>query len=219
MEFFPKVVFILPILGQSIPITETIVVTWGIMLGLMILGYVAGKNLEKIPTGIQNVAETAYEGIEDLIQVTMGEKRPEFVPYIGTLALYLLVANLVGLTTLRAPTADLSTTLALASITFVLTQIEGIKRKGILGYLKGFVEPLPFMAPLNIVGALTNPFSLAFRLFGNIIGGMVIMGLVYTAVPILIPVPLHFYFDIFSGVLQTFIFIMLTLTFIAMAAD
>ena len=78
---------------------------------------------------------------------------------------------------------------------------------------------MPFMAPLNIVGALTNPFSLAFRLFGNIIGGMVIMGLVYTAVPILIPVPLHFYFDIFSGVLQTFIFIMLTLTFIAMAAD
>lgn len=219
MEFFPKVVFVLYILGKSIPITETVVVTWGIMAVLIILAYLAGKNVEEIPRGIQNVVEVMYEGTENLIKVTMGEKRPEFIPYIGTLALFLLVANLIGLIALRPPTADLSTTLALALITFVLTQIEGVKKKGFLGYLKGFFEPLPFMAPLNFIGALTNPFSLAFRLFGNIVGGMVIMGLVYAAVPIFIPVPLHLYFDMFSGILQTFIFIMLTLTFITMAAD
>ncbi|MDD4568910.1 MAG: F0F1 ATP synthase subunit A [Tepidanaerobacteraceae bacterium] len=219
MEFFPKVVFVLFILGESISITETVVVTWGIMLVLMIIAFLVGRNFEKIPHGIQNVLEVLYEGIGNLIKVTMGEERPGFIPYIGTLTLYLTVANLIGLITFRPPTADLSTTLALALITFILTQIEGIRRKGFLDYLKGFFEPLAFMAPLNFLGALTNPFALAFRLFGNIVAGIVIMGLVYQAVPIVIPVPLHFYFEIFSGILQTFIFIMLTLTFIAMAAD
>lgn len=219
MEFFPKVVFVLHILGKPIPVTETVIVTWGIMAVLIVSTYLVGKNFRKIPQGIQNVVEAIYEGIENLIKVTMGEKRPEFIPYVGTLALFLLVANLIGLIALRPPTADLSTTLALALITFVLTQIEGARKKGVWGYLKGFFKPLAFMAPLNFIGALTNPFSLAFRLFGNIVGGMVIMSLVYTAVPIFIPVPLHFYFDMFSGILQTFIFIMLTLTFISMAAD
>jgi F-type H+-transporting ATPase subunit a len=219
VEFFPKVAYILSIMGISVPITETVAVTWGIMSVLILSAYFAGNSLKKIPRGIQNVVEVMYEGIENLIKVTLGEKRNEFIPYIGTLALYLLVANLVGLIALRPPTADLSTTLALALITFVLTQIEGVKKKRFLGYLKGFFQPLPLMAPLNFIGALANPFSLAFRLFGNIVGGMVIMSLVYTAVPILIPVPLHFYFDMFSGILQTFIFIMLTLTFITMAAD
>lgn len=219
MEFFPKVVFTLRIKDTSIPITETVVVTWGIMLMLIIFGYFVGKNLKNIPQGIQNVVEVLYEGIENLMQVTMGVKKPELLPYIGTLGLYLLAANLMGLIGLRPPTADLSTTFALALITFVLTQIEGIRNKGVLGYLKGFFEPIPFMAPLNFIGEITNPISLSFRLFGNMIGGMVIMSLVYTAVPIFIPVPLHFYFDMFSGILQTFIFIMLTLTFITMAAD
>jgi len=107
----------------------------------------------------------------------------------------------------------------LALITFILTTLEGFKSKGVFGYVKGFFEPLPFMAPLNIIGAITNPISLAFRLFGNILGGMVVMALIYSAAPILIPIPLHFYFDIFSGLLQTFIFVMLTMTFISMAAD
>jgi F-type H+-transporting ATPase subunit a len=75
------------------------------------------------------------------------------------------------------------------------------------------------MAPLNVIGQIANPFSMAFRLFGNILGGMIIMGLVYSVVPVLIPAPLHFYFDVFAGVLQTFIFIMLTMTFVTMAAD
>lgn len=219
MEFFPRVVFILPLFGINIPVTETVVVTWGIMAGLIIFGYVAGKNFERIPHGLQNVVEILYEGLEGLIKSTMGEGKDGFVPYIGTLAMFLAVANLIGLLTFRPPTADLSTTLTLAGITFVLSQYEGLKRKGVTGYIKGFFEPLPFMAPLNVIGQIANPFSMAFRLFGNILGGMIIMGLVYSVVPVLIPASLHFYFDVFAGVLQTFIFIMLTMTFVTMAAD
>jgi len=219
VEFFPRVVFVLPLFGIAVPVTETVVVTWGIMAGLMAFGYVAGKNLERIPHELQNWVEILYEGLEGLIKSTMGEGKEGFVPYIGTLTMFLAAANLVGLLTFRPPTADLSTTLALAGITFVLTQYEGLKKKGVTRYIRGFFEPLPFMAPLNIIGQFANPFSMAFRLFGNILGGMIIMGLVYSVVPVLIPAPLHFYFDVFAGVLQTFIFIMLTMTFVAMAAD
>ena len=86
-----------------------------------------------------------------------------------------------------------------------------------MGYFKGFFEPLWFLFPLNVVGELATPISLSFRLFGNILGGMIIMSLLYQVVPILIPAPLHIYFDIFSGVLQAFIFTMLTMVFISSA--
>ncbi|MCR4429758.1 MAG: F0F1 ATP synthase subunit A [Tepidanaerobacteraceae bacterium] len=219
MEFFPKVIFIIPLYGMKIPVTETVVVTWGIMAGLMAFGYAAGKNLERMPHGLQNGVEIFYEGLEGLIESTMGEGNEGFVPYIGTLAMYLAVANLIGLLAFRPPTADLSTTLTLAGITFALTQYEGLRKKGVTGYIRGFFEPLPFMAPLNIIGQIANPFSMAFRLFGNILGGMIIMNLAYSAMPVIIPAPLHFYFDVFAGVLQTFIFIMLTMTFVGMAAE
>lgn len=219
MEFFPKVIFSFSLWGREIPVTETVVVTWGIMAFLMVFGVFAGRGLRRIPQGLQRATEILYEEIENLVNSIFGEERREFIPYIGTLGLYLVIANLVGLITLRPPTADLSTTLALALITFGLTLLEGLKSKGVVGYIKGFFQPMIFMTPLNIIGAVTNPMSLAFRLFGNILGGMVVMGLVYSAAPVFVPIPLHFYFDIFSGLLQTFIFVMLTLMFIAMASD
>ncbi len=219
MRFFPKVVFTVPLFGRTVPVTETVVVTWGIMLVLMALGFAAGKNLEQFPGRFQNAVEVFYEAIEGLVKSAMGEGKEGFVPYMGTLGLYILTANMIGLFTLRPPTADLSTTLTLAGITFALTQYENISSRGIKGYIKSFFEPLPFMFPLNIIGAVANPVSMAFRLFGNILGGMVIMGLVYSVVPAVVPVPLHFYFDIFAGVLQAFIFVMLTMTLIATAAE
>jgi F-type H+-transporting ATPase subunit a len=219
MDFFPKTVFTLNLFGQTIEITETVTVTWLIMLILVVFSMYAGKRLETFPRGISNAVEMLVETVDWLVKSTMGEKHKGFTPYIGTLVLYLLFANLIGLVALRPPTADLSTTLALSIITFLLTQYYGLRSKGILTYLKGFVEPIPIMLPMNIIGEVANPFSLAFRLFGNILGGSIIMALLYSVTPVLIPVPLHLYFDVFSGVLQTFIFSMLTMTFIAMAMD
>lgn len=219
MEFFPRVVFYLPLFGIRIPVTETVVATWAVMAILISFGYLGGKNLKKIPDPFHNVVEVFYEGLEGLVKASMDEGKAGYIPYMGTLTMFILISNLIGLVFLREPTADLSTTLALAGITFVLTQYEGIKVKGILGYIRGFFEPLPFMFPLNIIGAIATPMSMAFRLFGNILGGFVIMKLVYSAVPIIIPAPLHVYFDLFAGILQTFIFVMLTMTFVGTAAD
>jgi F-type H+-transporting ATPase subunit a len=94
-----------------------------------------------------------------------------------------------------------------------------MKAKGIGAYLKGFAEPIFILLPLNIIGELATPISLSFRLFGNILGGVIIMYLLYSAVPVLIPILPHIYFDLFAGILQTFIFVMLSMVFISLAMD
>ncbi|TYP58790.1 F0F1 ATP synthase subunit A [Thermosediminibacter litoriperuensis] len=217
MQFFPRVVFYWRVYNLSVPVTETVVVTWFIMAVLIAASYYAGKSLGRKAGLFQQLAEVFYEGVERLVEETMGSERMGFVPYIGTLAAFLLLSNLSGLLTLRPPTADLSTTFGLAVITFGLVQREAVRRKGFAGYLKSFFEPLPLLAPLNIIGSFANPVSMAFRLFGNILGGKIITGLIYSAVPLLVPVALHFYFDVFAGVLQAFIFVMLTAVFVSMA--
>ena len=152
-----------------------------------------------------------------------GKTRDRLVPFIGTLAVYLACANLFGLLGFTPPTSDYNVTLALAIITFVMTQYYGLKTNGLGGYIKGYFEPMPLLVPLNIIGELANPISLSFRLFGNILSGGIILGLIYGAfeglgrigwiAPIITPV-FHAYFDVFSGLIQTFIFIMLTMVFV-----
>lgn len=114
----------------------------------------------------------------------------------------------------RAPTADLNTTVGLAMLTTFTFLGTSIKLNGILGYFKGLLEPMPFMLPINIVGELAKPTNISIRLFGNMFAGMVIMGLIYKAAPMVIPAPLHLYFDIFSGVVQSFVFLMLSMVYI-----
>lgn len=215
----PKIMFYM----FGIPVTETVTTTWIIMLVLTVLAYFGGKNLKSIPDGKQNFTEMLVDAIQKLVAQTMGEDKLVFTPYIGTLLFYLVIANLCGLLGFRPPTADINTTLALAIMTFCLTQFFGIRSKGIGGYMKGFLDPMPALLPLNIIGELANPVSLSFRLFGNIVGGLIIMQLVYSALGFLsiIPIPavLHIYFDVFSGVLQSFIFSMLTMVFVSMAMD
>lgn len=219
MTFDPAVMFTIELFGRTLEFTETITTTWAIMAVLLVFGYIAGRNFEKVPRGLQNFVEILIEGIRYLVESTMGKDKLGFLPYMGSLMLYLLVANLIGLIGIRPPTADLNTTLGLAVITFVMIHYNGMKRKGVGKYLKGFTEPMFFLLPLNIIGELATPFSMAFRLFGNILGGVIIMTLAYSVVPILLPIPLHGYFDVFAGVIQTFIFAMLTMTFVAMAMD
>ncbi len=228
--FGPKIV------GEiaGIYISETVVVTWIIMAVFTILAIAVTRNFDKIPTGVQNVVEMLVDAMNKFTAQTMGEDKKGFAPYMGTLFLFLLVANLIGLLGLRPPTADVNTTFALSVLTFVMTIGFGIKSKGIVKYIKSFFEPLPFLVPLNILGELANPISLSFRLFGNIVGGVIIMSLVYgglatlsgalglESIPIfqaVIPVALHAYFDVFAGILQSFIFVMLSMVFISGAMD
>ncbi|HHY99299.1 MAG TPA: F0F1 ATP synthase subunit A [Firmicutes bacterium] len=199
---------------------HTILVTWTIMILLIsVLGtaarYVLTKPVDAPPDRLQNTIEFLVEAVRSFVEASMGPDSAGFVHYIGSLAAFLVVANLTGLIGVRPPTADLNLTLALATLTFVNIQYFGIKTKGITGYIRGFFEPIPLMLPLNIISSLALPFSMAFRLFGNLMGGTMIMGLIYSIIPLFAPVLPHMYFDIFAGLMQTFIFTMLTMAFIS----
>lgn len=213
--------------GKEIVIAETIVNTYIVTFLLIIFAIVVNRKIknakpEDTPSGLLNVVEVAVEAIQTLVKQNMGEKQIWFAPYIFSLAFFLLVSNLFGLFGFTPPTSDYNVTLTLALITFTLTQFYGIKNNGIVGYAKGFLDPFPFLLPLNILGELANPISLSFRLFGNILSGVIIMSLLYNALgliaPLITPV-LHAYFDVFSGILQTFIFTMLTMIFIGGSFD
>ncbi|MEJ8553971.1 F0F1 ATP synthase subunit A [Tepidibacter sp. Z1-5] len=227
----PKIMFIIPKL--NIPVSETVTTTWLIMIGLTLFAYFGTRKLNKVPRGFQIIIEAIVDGLYSIVKQTMGEDKMRFAPYIGSLFLFFMCSNLIGLLGLRSPTTDLNTTLAWSLITFCMIHYNGVKSKGLGKYLKGFTEPVSAMLPLNIVGELATPISLSFRPFGNITGGMVIMmllyqllaflsGLIGIGIPILqvgIPSVLHIYFDLFSGVLQAFIFIMLTMVFVSSAID
>ena len=221
-----------PILG-GFRLTETLTTMWILTALIMLTVLLVTRNIDKIPGKLQNGVEIFVSTIYKLTADTMGEDKIRFAPYIGTLLIYVAVMNLSGMFAVRPPTADLNTTLSIALMTFFLIHYHGIKSKGIGGYLKGFTEPMPTITPINIIGEIATPVSLSFRLFGNLVGGMIIMSLIYSAlanlslglglsIPIFqfgIPVVLHGYFDLFSGLLQTFIFAMLTMIFVSGSMD
>ena len=216
------------IFGNEIIVPDTIVDMWIVTILLIIFAFIVNSKIKKananeVPSNFLNVVEILVEAVENLVKTTMGPQNMKFAPYMLTLALFLATANLFGLIGLSPPTSDYSVTLSLALITFVMTQYWSFKNAGgFFKYLKGFTEPMAFLTPLNVIGELANPISLSFRLFGNIMSGGIIMGLLYQALGIIAPViaaPLHAYFDVFSGLLQTFIFIMLSMIFIGGVAE
>ena len=212
-------------------ISETILVTWivmAILITLAIMARIALRKFKIIPEGVQNVIELAVESANNLTASTMGEENKEFAPFIGTLFIFILFLNIIGLFGLKPPTSDVNTTLGLGVLTFIVIQVSAMKKKGVMGHIKSYFEPMPLLFPVNIIGDLATPISLGFRLFGNVIGGVIIGFLLYGAlgalsckmgisIPIcqmIIPVFAHAYFDLFSGFLQSFIFTMLTMIFI-----
>ncbi len=199
-------------------ITNTVTTTWVIMLAMFVFSLAITRNLRMVPGTAQQITEIIMEGIHWLVENTMGKDKMYFAPYIMALSLFILISNFMGLLAVRHPTADLNTTFALAGITFVLVQYYGLRSKK-LDYIKGFFQPLPFLFPLNLISELALPISLSFRLFGNMLGSIVIMIMMYMFVPILVPIIGHIYFDLFIGLIQTFIFVMLTMTFITLAMD
>lgn len=187
------------------------------LIVLAICVRMAMKNFTDRPKGFQNFVEFGIEMFQGLVNDTVGPKYAYYGNWYFTVFLFVLMSNYVGLVGLRAPTADLATTLALAIVTFVLIHFTGItKQKG--GYFKGYLDPIAIFAPVNVLSAFATPISLSFRLFGNILGGTIIMGMLYAALPkilnFIIPVPFHLYFDIFAGAIQAVIFTMLGLLFI-----
>ena len=164
-------------------ISETVVTSWIIMAFLIIASYFLTRNLKLIPTSkVQIMLEYAVVTLKNLVESNMGKdifkKMPNMFYYIGSLFLFFVCSNLIGLVGFKSPTTDVDTTLGWALLTVFLIYFEGMKSKG-LAYWKGLLEPVPFLLPLNIVSEIATPISLTFRPFGNILGGTVIMGLLY----------------------------------------
>jgi len=211
----PEVVFQI----GPVPITETVFNGWIVMLGLIAVGFVATRSLSTRPRGIQTLSEMIVNGVKELINMTMGSDKMGFLGYMGSLILFILAANVIGITGMRPPTSDLNITLGLAALTFLMTHYYGMKSHGVGGYIKALAEPVALLMPINLIGELARPVSLAVRLFGNILGGTIIMVMIYDVVAVIVPIPLHFYFDVFVGLLQSFIFVALTMVFVGLAMD
>ena len=171
----------IPFLGTEI--TNTMVWTWLILILLSALFIWLGSGLKVKPEGKKQViAEMIYGAIDDMVNANMGPGAKAFVPYFIALFAFLLVSNIssfIGLGVVRAPTADIATPAALAILTFILTQVNKIKVTGVKAYFKSFIEPIPIMLPMNIISEIANPVSLTFRLFGNMMGGMMLGALIY----------------------------------------
>ena len=234
----------IPILGD-IQISETMVVSWIVMLLItgLCIWLTHDLKVENISKR-QALAEMLVEQANKFVIGNMGEKFRHLIPFVAALFVTSVVSNLITLVGLRSPTADLSTEAAWAVVVFIMITAQKIKTGGFGGYLKGFTTPIAIMTPFNVLSELATPISMACRHFGNILSGVVINGLIYGAlavassallgllpgvlgnvlsqIPILdvgVPAILSVYFDWFSGFMQAFIFCMLTVMYIANAAE
>ena len=215
--------------NENVYITETVL--FGIIVAVILAALLIflASNLSMKPSKKQVIAETIVVFIYDMVKKTMGADRTSFAPYIGTLFLFLIFGSCLGVFGFRALTADMNMTFALSTITFFLVQYNSFAYMGFKGKIKHMCDPYPFMFPLKIVEALSQPVSLGFRLFGNIFGGVMVMGLLISAlvylsamlslkIPIFVavfPLPIMLFFDVFHPVIQAYIFTMLTMVFIS----
>lgn len=214
------------ILGIRLEITRSIIVQWGIIVAIILISILVTRNLKREPDKKQTILEIFYELVENLVLENMGKEYLSFVPFVGTLTLYLMIMNIVPLVAVPAPTEDLSVTIGMALVTFLVIQGYSIYKNGLKGYFLGLLHPVAVMLPMNIIERVMLVVSLSLRLFGNIAAGSVIMGIAYSSLregsPLLnigIPVPFHFYFDIFDGFIQMLIFVMLTMIHIKIVAE
>lgn len=221
---------ILSFADGKILITESTILGVIIAVILAVLGIWLGSGLKTVPKGKQIIAEAIVEKLYSFTEGAMGKENLRFAPYIGTIFGFIFLGSSLGLFGLRPITADLNVAFALSILTFLLIQVNSIKAHGFKGKLKEMCDPYPFMFPLKIMEDITLPVSLALRLFGNILGGLIIVDLwlhfmtwlsgLMTSVPFLRAVtvlPLNAFFDIFEPAIQTLIFTMLTMVFLTSA--
>ena len=204
-----KTSFVIPIAG-GIPVPESTVITWGIMAIVILLCIIFVRNLKVVPEGPQVYVEALVGFIYGFIGDLLGEKGKRYIPFLGTVLIYLGCANISGFFRVAPPTKDLNVTAGLAIISLFLIVFSGIREKGLKGYLFSYAEPMPMMIPVNLLELITRPLSLCMRLFGNILGGFVLMELITFAAPAIVPLPFSCYFDFFDGLLQAYVFVLLT---------
>ena len=213
--------------GHDVWITTTHVSLLFVMLILIGFSIVAGLAIKKgaeVPGTFQNVVELIVEKLDGMVDGTMGKNAVKYRNYIGTLFIFIIFSNISGLLGLRPPTADYGVTFPLGVITFTLVRINQFKYhkpKQIWADMCSPLPPwLPIWFPINVISELAVPISLSLRLFANVLSGTIMMTLVYGLLKwfaLFWPAALHVYFDLFSGAIQTYVFCMLTMTYVSNA--
>jgi F-type H+-transporting ATPase subunit a len=197
-----------------VPISRTVVTTWGSIAGLTAACWIARRGFKIVAGGWQAVIETVVLGIEEQIETLLGRDAGPFMPLLGTLFIFLVVANLSGIVPgIRAPTASIETSAALASIVFLSVHFYGVRFQGVVPYLKGYLRPNPVLLPLNVLSEITRSFSLAMRLFGNIMSGELVVAIILGLAGLLVPIP-FMAFGILVGLVQAYIFSVLAAVYI-----
>ncbi len=221
IDFMVHGIFSYELFGQTVWITTTHVCVLIVFLLLGTFALIANRTMKHasdVPTGFQNVVELIVEMLDNMIKASMGSSAAKFANYIGTIFIFILISNISGLFGLRPPTADYGVTLALGLITFTLIHFNKFKYQKVSGVIKGLCDPWPIWAPINMIGDIAVPISLSLRLFANVLSGTVMMALVYGLlkwIAVFWPAVLHVYFDLFSGAIQTYVFCMLTMTYVS----
>jgi F-type H+-transporting ATPase subunit a len=198
-----------------VPITQAVITTWVIMILLVGGAFALTRRLDLRPTRRQAVLELIVTTLDTQIVETTGARPDPYRSFIGTLFLFILVANWSSLIPgVEPPTAQLETDAALAALVFLSVVWFGVRGDGVGGYLKSFAAPNPVMIPLNILQSLTRVFSMFVRLFGNVMSGVFIIGIVASLAGLLVPIPLMA-LDLLTGLVQAYIFAVLAMVFIS----
>ena len=229
IDFMIHGIIPLEFFGQTVYITTSHACILIVMVIMVIFAIIANRKLKKateIPDGFQNVIELIVEKLDGMVESTMGKWTPRFVNYISTIFIFILLSNISGLFGLRPPTADYGTTLALGLITFCMIHFNKIKHQSAKTIWTDMCSPLPpwlpIWLPINVISEIAVPISLSLRLFANVLSGTVMMALVYGLLGVIAtawPAALHVYFDLFSGAIQTYVFCMLTMTYVSSACE
>lgn len=220
VDFFIHGVFSHNLFGQELWITTShvcLLIVLLVIVAFCIAANITMKNAQEVPTGFQNFVEMVVSLLDGIVEGAMGKNAVAFANYIGTIFIFILLSNISGIFGLRPPTADYGVTLPLGIMTFCIIHFNKFKHQKVKGVLKGLCDPWVFWAPINIIGDLAVPVSLSLRLFANVLSGTVMMALIYTLmskVALVWPAALHVYFDLFSGAIQTYVFTMLTMTYV-----
>ncbi|MEW6492030.1 MAG: F0F1 ATP synthase subunit A [Cyanobacteriota bacterium] len=209
---------------------QVFLTSWFVIAVLIIASVAASRNIQRIPTGIQNFMEYALEFLRDLAKNQIGEKeyRP-WVPFVGTLFLFIFVANWSGALVpwrliklpegeLAAPTSDINTTVAFALLTSLAYFYAGISKKGVVKYFAGYAQPTPILLPFRVLEDFTKPLSLSFRLFGNILADELVVAVLVLLVPLFVPLPVMA-LGLFTSAIQALIFATLAAAYIGEALE
>jgi F-type H+-transporting ATPase subunit a len=198
-----------------VPISEAVLATWGIMVVLVLGAMLLSRRLSFVPSATQAVAELIVDTVDGQIRDTMQVEPAPYRAFIGTLFVYIFVANWSTLVPgIEPPTAHLETDAALELLVFLAVVWFGVRAGGVRGYLRTFATPSPIMIPLNFLESITRTFSLLVRLFGNVMSGVFMIGIVLSLAGLLVPIPLMA-LDLLTGAVQAYIFAILAMVFIA----